>query len=671
MKILITLFLFVMSYALVEAADRFAVSSGGVSNTSCTDIAIPCTLARALSQTASGDTLNLKGGVYTSTIDLSLVASGGGSYASATIIQSAPGETATIQTSGATPGIDNNGASPSYIIIRNLNVDGQNLTAGKSNIRLSNNSSGMNHIRFDAVNTYDNAKNDPSGYGVGAGALIEQCDDCEFINGSSHDNGRYKNTYAANSDYAPYGFYWHGMRGLIHNNQIYNNGAYGVHNYTAHGDTIDNMEISGNVFTNNGIKFFDQFSNPRTSSSIIATNGTGYKIFNNVFNGGQTGIEVSLGGCTQAPNCVIYSNTISGMSIDAISLAANASSVLVRNNILVNSGGWHLAYNTTPAASSNNLCFGTGITTNCNITGQNPNFVSSSDFHLTSSSAAAINAGFTLGSPYNVDIANVARPLGAGYDIGAYEYGSAPPPANPQVVLALPLDTGSGETVIDVSGLNNHGSFGPGVSWDNSGKYGKALSFDGTGSITIPNSGSLDLTGAMTLESWVYFSQAPTGFHAIMAKSGTADHAYFLYGASESGYCPVATSSLAGFTNQTNQTVCDVNAPPLNTWIHNAVTYDGTTLSYYRNGTLVSTTITSRSMVSSNGSLLIGASQWPGEGFVGKLDEIRVKNYAAPESEIQNDMNTPLTPAAPGMIIKIAPGTLKLSATNGALKVGQ
>lgn len=49
------------------------------------------------------------------------------------------------------------------------------------------------------------------------------------------------------------------------------------------------------------------------------------------------------------------------------------------------------------------------------------NNVSSYDFTLQSGSPA-IDAGVTLGTPYNVDILGISRPQGSAYDIGAFEY---------------------------------------------------------------------------------------------------------------------------------------------------------------------------------------------------------------------------------------------------------
>jgi len=69
------------------------------------------------------------------------------------------------------------------------------------------------------------------------------------------------------------------------------------------------------------------------------------------------------------------------------------------------------------------------------------------------------------------------------------------------------------------------------------------------------------------------------------------------------------------------------SAVTLNTWQHHIVTYDGTSLRAYRNGTQIgSTTTGGRSMtgVSRIGDYVSGAAAGDGNQFIGGLDDIRI-----------------------------------------------
>src|SRR2546421_8014634 len=88
-------------------------------------------------------------------------------------------------------------------------------------------------------------------------------------------------------------------------------------------------------------------------------------------------------------------------------------------------------------------------------------------------------------------------------------------------------------------------------------------------------------------------------------------------------------------------TVCTATPLPVNAWTHLAVTYDGTTLSLFRNGVLVASRPGSGpvaaapgAVASSTSTLQIGASQF-GEYFNGLIDEVRVYDRALSPSDVQ------------------------------------
>jgi hypothetical protein len=83
--------------------------------------------------------------------------------------------------------------------------------------------------------------------------------------------------------------------------------------------------------------------------------------------------------------------------------------------------------------------------------------------------------------------------------------------------------------------------------------------------------------------------------------------------------------------------------PPLNTWTHLAVTYNGALEIMYVNGVEAARRTVTTNIVQSNGALRIGGNDaFSSEFFRGMIDEVRVYNRARTAAQISVDMNTPI-----------------------------
>jgi hypothetical protein len=159
--------------------------------------------------------------------------------------------------------------------------------------------------------------------------------------------------------------------------------------------------------------------------------------------------------------------------------------------------------------------------------------------------------------------------------------------------------------------------------------------------VRIPDSPSLDLTTGMTLEAWVNPTANGTTWRDVVVKEQPpANLTYAMYANTDtknpSGHVYTAAGEQI-LKAGTSTTV------PLNVWTHLAVTYDGSSLKLYANGTLVASKAVTGTIVTTTGALTIGGNSIWGEWFQGKIDDVRVYSRALSASEIQTDMNTPVT----------------------------
>ena len=209
------------------------------------------------------------------------------------------------------------------------------------------------------------------------------------------------------------------------------------------------------------------------------------------------------------------------------------------------------------------------------------------------------------------------------------------------LVAAYSFNEGAGGTVQDASG-NGHIGTVSGATWLAAGVYGGALSFDGVNDlVTVADSPSLDLTAGMTLEAWVKPTAGTlSGWRTILLKEGVKSLAYALYGSQKVQWPGVEISAGATYLASGTQ------ALPTTGWAHIAGTYDGAMLRFYVNGTQVSSTAATGSMVVTNGALRIGGNAIWGEWFNGLIDEVRIYSRALTAAEVEADMNRAVAPDA-------------------------
>ncbi len=154
----------------------------------------------------------------------------------------------------------------------------------------------------------------------------------------------------------------------------------------------------------------------------------------------------------------------------------------------------------------------------------------------------------------------------------------------------------------------------------NGSQYAEAT--DSTGS-------QFDITGALTLQAWVFPTSTCSSDQAVIAKN----FAYMLY--CGQGFWKYAYSS-TGSTWSGVSTTVPVRA---NEWHHIAFAKDAAgQMLFYLNGQLVQTVSTIATLGTNNNSLQIGR-YGSGNTFSGEIDEVRIFNVQRTQAQITDDMH--------------------------------
>lgn len=353
------------------------------------------TFSKAVSPLRPGDTLYIRGGLWTTQLDLQKNNISGTSSGWIKIA-GYPGETVTIRyaepiTNGYGP-IKARGTR-GYLIFENLTLDGINMPnkSGwqfpKENHHFTLRNLVIKNFKFNGL--YIEANN----------VQVVNCTIHNQISASGSTGERWYGIY-----------YHHGANGLIQGNKIYSNPGGGL---IAYPGPISNLIIRNNAIYNNnrlssspmgGIHVQGSSSTPISSTQIfnnlVYRNGTSTS-------GHANGIKIAdYTNGTKVWNNTVYGNKTYGLFIG---VNATTSKTVVQNNVSYGN-------------SYGNYYNGGSSTTYTNNLTTDPKFVSpsSNNFQLQSTSPA-INKGAILSGVPN-DYRNYSRPRGSSYDIGGYEY---------------------------------------------------------------------------------------------------------------------------------------------------------------------------------------------------------------------------------------------------------
>ena len=230
---------------------------------------------------------------------------------------------------------------------------------------------------------------------------------------------------------------------------------------------------------------------------------------------------------------------------------------------------------------------------------------------------------------------------------------TTPPPAGRLAGWAF--NESLGTTVNDVTGNGNAATLQNEPTWT-AGKYGGGLRFDGVNDfLTVLNSPSLNFSGTeMTLSMWInplggVGDQVPFG----KFWSGTMASPFYQYGLELLGG---STPNLFIGTASGAVTASMGSPLTLGQWSHLAIAFNGTQARFYVNGNLVSSPSLSASITRARLPAAHGSRREAHQFFNGTLDDVRLYNRAQSQTEVQTDMNTPLSapafdPTAPSVTI--------------------
>jgi hypothetical protein len=176
---------------------------------------------------------------------------------------------------------------------------------------------------------------------------------------------------------------------------------------------------------------------------------------------------------------------------------------------------------------------------------------------------------------------------------------------------------------------------------------GNALNLDGSNDyVQSTYSTALNITTNLTMELWIYPTKN-SGTQNVISKSSSSQNVSYIFPRTDDGW----NTFSAYFTfNGTGWTIVNTPYTSLNSWHHVAMTYDGSNVRIYMDGTLVKTQAASGSITTNTNPLYIGNQNGYPEFYGGSVDEVRIWNVVRSQAQIQANMNNELTGSESGLV---------------------
>ena len=215
-------------------------------------------------------------------------------------------------------------------------------------------------------------------------------------------------------------------------------------------------------------------------------------------------------------------------------------------------------------------------------------------------------------------------------------------PGTADLIAYWRFDEASGTTAIDSSGNSNTGTLVSGGTWT-TGKVRNGLRFDGTNDhVVVNNSASINsITNRITIAFWANAADLSNDWVTALQRRNAADwfdwQIYLRASDAPTANHPVfrVDWNSSGTIDTGEQVECSAILAT-GQWYFVAVTYDGSQMQFYLDGTSCGMTTRSGGVIPNSArQIWLGGNEPWGEYLNGMLDEVRIYRRALSQSEIQ------------------------------------